>query len=258
MKTVQSTDGTEIAYEATGSGPALILVTGAFCDHTSPAALATALSTKWTVYAYDRRGRGSSGDTSPYAVVREIDDLAAVMEEAGDSPLLYGHSSGARLALDAAAAGLPIGRLAVYEPPFGLGAPSAGAATLRSRVERLLHVGDRTGAAVLHLRESGMPEHVVQYMRQAPWWPAMEAFADTLPYDEALCGDLTIPFDRLERIVVPTLVLGGGNSDAEFLKALRTVADTIPGSTYAVLDEQDHVPADDVVEPMLSGFFGDR
>jgi pimeloyl-ACP methyl ester carboxylesterase len=257
MQRVRSNDGTEIAYESSGDGPALIIVTGAFCDHTSPASLVTALAKRWTVVAYDRRGRGASGDTAPYAVDRELEDLDAVISATGERPFVYGHSSGARLALDGAAAGLPMTRLAVYEPPLRLG-PSPSAANVQSRVERLLENGDRTAAAVLHLRESGTPEHVIEFMQQAPWWPRMEAFAPTLPYDEAICGDLAIPYERLERIDVPTLVLGGANSDPDWLKALRSTADAIPGSRYAVLDGQDHVPADHALEPVLTGFFQDR
>ncbi|MGN6524181.1 MAG: alpha/beta fold hydrolase [Actinomycetes bacterium] len=258
MQLVRSSDGTEIAYENSGDGPALIIVTGAFCDHTSPATLATALAKRWTVVAYDRRGRGASGDTAPYAVEREIEDLEAVISATGEQPFVYGHSSGARLALDAAAAGLPMTRLAVYEPPLRLGPPTASAATLQSRVEQLLEAGDRAAAAVMHLRESGTPEHVIEFMQQAPWWPRMEALAPTLPYDEAITGDLTIPYERLGRIDVPTLVLGGAKSDPEWLKALRSAADAIPGSRYAVLDGQDHVPADDALEPVLTDFFHDR
>jgi len=258
MRHVRSSDGTEIAYESSGDGPPLVIVTGAFCDHASPAALVAELARSWTVVTYDRRGRGASGDTPPYAVGREIDDLAAVLAVAGRRPLVYGHSSGARLALDGAAAGLPMSRLAVYEPPFRLGPPSSGAASLRTRVERLLQAGDRSAAAALHLRESGTPEHVVQFMQQAPWWSRMEQFAPTLPYDEALCGDLTIPRGRLERIGIPTLVLGGANSDPEWLTALRSAADTVPGAVFDVLAGQDHVPADDVLEPALTMFFQSR
>jgi pimeloyl-ACP methyl ester carboxylesterase len=230
-------------------------VTGAFCDHTSPAALVAALATSWTVFAYDRRGRGASGNTPPYSVDREIDDLAAVLAATGERPAVYGHSSGARLALDGAATGLPMSRLAVYEPPFRLGPPSPSAITLPARVEQLLEQGDPSAAAALHLRESGTPEHVIDFMQQAPWWPRMAQFAPTLPYDEAICGDLTVPTERLERIPVPTLVLGGANSDPEWLKALSAAAEAIPDSDYGVLDGQDHVPADDVLEPVLTRFF---
>ena len=254
MQRVRSSDGTEIAYETKGDGPTLILVTGALCDHTSPAALVAALAESWTVVAFDRRGRGASGDTAPFAVEREIEDLHAVISATGEDACVYGHSSGARLALDAASSGLPMRRLAVYEPPLRV-APSANAASLRSRVEQLLQAGDRAAAAVLHLRESGTPEAVIESMQRAPWWPRMEALAPTLPYDEALCGDLAIPYDRLEQIEVATLVLGGANSDPEWLKALRATADAIPGARFAVLDGQNHVPTDAAVVPVLTGFF---
>jgi pimeloyl-ACP methyl ester carboxylesterase len=252
MHTVQSTDGTTIAHQRTGTGPAVVLVTGAFCDHNSPAGLVAELSAQFTVLVYDRRGRGQSGDTAPYSTDREVEDLAAVLSVAGGPAHVYGHSSGARLALDGAAAGLPILRLAVYEPPFR----SGPAPTWQARVQRLLDLGDRRGAAVVHLRESGTPEHVVASMQQAPWWPALEALAHTLPYDEALCGDLSIPTGSLSRITAPTLVLGGGASDADFLTALQSVAAAIPSGQFVELPKQGHVPPDDALAPLLAAHFG--
>jgi pimeloyl-ACP methyl ester carboxylesterase len=255
VQTTRSADGTPIALRRSGEGPALVLVTGAFCDASSPAPLQALLAPRFSVLAYDRRGRGSSGDCPPYAVQREVEDLAAVIDAAGGTASIYGHSSGARLALDAAAAGVPMSRLAVYEPPFNPGNPDPDVASWRARVEALLAAGDRRGAATEHLLGSGTPEHVVEHMRSAPWWPAMEALAHTLPYDEALCGDLTIPVGRLAGVAVPTLVLAGGNSDPDWRAALRTVAGTLRDGRYAELDGQHHVPADDVLAPVLADFF---
>ncbi|PWW21513.1 pimeloyl-ACP methyl ester carboxylesterase [Geodermatophilus normandii] len=254
MRTVRSTDGTPIAVDDEGSGPPLVLVTGALCDRRSPAGLVPLLAGSATVHTYDRRGRGSSGDTAPYAVEREIDDLAAVIGSTGGTALVYGHSSGARLALAAAAAGVPIDRLAVYEPPFRSGTGDADAAVLRRRVEHLLEEGDRRGAVTAHLVGSGIPEPVVQQMHGAPWWPAVEALAHTLPYDQALCGDLSLPTDQLASISIPTLVLGGGASGADWRAALREVAATVPDGRYAEVPGQGHVPAHEVLAPVLAGF----
>jgi pimeloyl-ACP methyl ester carboxylesterase len=257
MHTVRSADGTTIALEQAGTGPALVLVTGAFCDRASPASLVAALRDRFTVHVYDRRGRGSSGDVPPYSTDREIEDLGAVIEAAGGAASVYGHSSGGRLALDAAAAGLPITRLAVYEPPFRPGAPGVPPAW-PAQVQRLLDEGDRRGAATLHLRESGTPEQVVQSMQQAPWWPAMEALAHTLPYDEALCGDLAVPDGRLATVAVPTLVLAGGDSDPGWRSALRAVAEAVPKASYAQLPGQGHVPSDTALVPVLVEFLRPR
>jgi pimeloyl-ACP methyl ester carboxylesterase len=252
MHTVQSTDGTTIAHQRTGTGPAVVLVTGAFCDHASAAGLVSELSAQFTVITYDRRGRGESGDAATYTTDREVEDLAAVLGVAGGPAHVYGHSSGARLALDAAAAGLPIRRLAVYEPPFR----THPAPTWQARVQHLLDLGDRRGAAVLHLRESGTPEHVLTAVQQAPWWPAMEALAHTLPYDEALCGDLSVPTGSLSRVTAPTLVLGGSASDADLLTALQSVAAAIPTGRFDVLPGHGHVPPDGAVAPLLAAHFG--
>jgi alpha-beta hydrolase superfamily lysophospholipase len=255
MDTARSADGTTIAYDHVGQGPALVLVTGAFCDRTSPAPLAELLAAHLTVYSYDRRGRGASGDTAPYSVDREIDDLRTVLDAAGGAARVYGHSSGARLALDAAAHGLPITRLAVYEPPFLTDDSRPRPVDLQARVEKLLAAGNRREAAALHLVESGTPEHIVSHMQAAPWWPAMEALAHTLPYDEALCGDLTLSTGDLAAIASPTLVLGGADSPAWFRTAMQAVANAIPGARHLQLDGQAHVAADEALTPVLIDFF---
>jgi hypothetical protein len=258
MRTVRSADGTPIAVDDEGSGPPLVIVTGALCDRRSPAGLVPLLAQSFTVHTYDRRGRGSSGDTAPHAVEREVEDLAAVIGSAAGPAFVYGHSSGARLALTAAAAGLPIARLAVYEPPFRPGIGDPGAAAQRERLRQLLADGDRGGAVTAHLLGSGTPESVVRQMWTAPWWPAMEALAPTLPYDQALCGDLSLPEVELAAIGIPTLVLAGSASDAEWRAALREVAATVPDGRYAEVDGQGHVPAHDVLAPVLTGFSADR
>jgi pimeloyl-ACP methyl ester carboxylesterase len=255
MHTTRSADGTMIAYESEGSGPALVLVTGAFCDRASSAGIAALLTPYFTVHRYDRRGRGDSGDTLPYSTDREIEDLRSVIDAAGGSAHVYGHSAGARLALDAASAGLSINKLAVYEPPFLADDSLPRATDLRIKVENLLADGNRREAAVLHLVESGTPQQVVDYMQAAPWWPAMEALAHTLPYDEALCGDLTLPIKELSGIELVTLVLGGADSSPSFRAAMGAVAETIPTARHRELDGQGHVAADEVLAPILIEFF---
>ena len=173
-ETVQSADGTTIAYERTGTGPAVILIGGAFNDRHSPSVLAAALSPHFTVFSYDRRGRGDSGDTYPFAVAREAEDLDALTTAAGGSALVYGHSSGAVLALEAAAAGVPITKLAVYEPPYtfdpeSLDPPSDGAA----RIQSALDAGDREQAAEIFMTMTGMDVGSIEWVKGAPFWPGM-------------------------------------------------------------------------------------
>lgn len=202
--TITSKDGSTIAYDRLGHGPALILVGGAFDDRNSPATgrpLAALLATTFTVFAYDRRGRGESGDTPPYAVAREVEDLAAMIGEAGGAAMVYGLSSGAALVLEAAASGLPITKLALYEPPFQLDPYTAGQSREYSKtLNALLAEGRRGDAAALFMTRVGMPEPMIEQMRHAPMWPALEAMAPTLAYDSAVMGDADgggVPSKRL-------------------------------------------------------------
>ncbi|WP_163510288.1 alpha/beta fold hydrolase [Fodinicola acaciae] len=252
MEKVSSADGTVIAYERTGSGPALVLVTGAFCDRQSSATLAEKL-TGYTVYRYDRRGRGDSGDTQPYATQREIEDLAAIVEAAGEPAYVFGHSSGAVLALEAAAYGVPMRRLAVYEPPYtGGGEPAEPTA---ARLAELAATGHRDQAAEEFLRLTGMPAEVVGHIKTSPGWQPMLAIAHTLAYDVRLCDDGLVHADRLSRISVPTLVMAGGNSAPWAEQAADAVAAAVPGARTRVVDGQDHGVADEVLVPLLEEFY---
>jgi pimeloyl-ACP methyl ester carboxylesterase len=258
METVQSADGTTIAFDRSGSGPALILVLGAFCDRSTPRALADLLGERFSVFAYDRRGRGASGDTPPYAVEREIEDLAAVLAAAGGAALVFGHSSGAVLALEAAARRLPIVKLAVYEPPYIVDTTRDRPGDLEMRVGRLIAAGRRSEAVELFLVEGPqVPPEAMAMMKRSPSWPAFEEIAHTLPYDLAVCGDQSLPEKRIARIAIPTLALSGGESPAWARNSVDAVANAIPGARQRTLPGQTHGAADDVLAPVLFDFFLD-
>jgi pimeloyl-ACP methyl ester carboxylesterase len=218
--TVTSRDGTTITYETTGSGPPLVLVDGALChrDFGPSRKLAQQLADRFTVITYDRRGRGESGDGEAYAVEREVEDLAALIEAAGGSAQVYGISSGAALALDAAQRDIGIDSLALYEPPFIVddGRPPM-ARDYRSRLSGYI-VADRRGDAVrLFMREVGMRALLVHLMRVMPAWSKLKRVAHTLSYDAAVMDGTQdgrpLPAGRWSNVTVPTLVIAGGKSD---------------------------------------------
>ncbi|MFL6138180.1 MAG: alpha/beta fold hydrolase [Frankiaceae bacterium] len=255
MEMVTSADGTPIAYELAGSGPPLVIVLGAFCDRRTAASLAKHLAQACTVITYDRRGRGDSGDSPPYAVDREIEDLAAVIDEAGGPAAVFGHSSGAILALEAAAHGVPISKVMAYEPPYIVDAGRPRPAGLAARTRALVDAGQRDEAMTLFLTEGvQVPAPVVEGMRTAPMWAGMRSIAHTLPYDLAICGDYVMPVDRLNRVDVPALVISGERSPAWMRDAADALAATLPSARRVTLDGQDHGAADDVLAPVLAGF----
>jgi pimeloyl-ACP methyl ester carboxylesterase len=251
VDTVTSDDGTPIAFQCTGSGPVLVLVVGAFCDRTSTADLAPLLAPASTVVEYDRRGRGSSGRGTAVDPRREVEDLAAVVDAVGGSAALYGHSSGGALALEAAAAGLPVTRLAVYEPPYDV-EPDGTAPALRAAVHERLAAGDPDGAAVRFLEATGMPPEALDGLRSSPWWPRMRALAPALEHDLALIGDARIPAERLAAIGCPTLVLSGGSSPSPEGAAL---AGAVPGARYEVVAGQTHAVQATAIAPVLLDWF---
>lgn len=261
MTTVTSKDGTTIAFDGSGEGPALVLVGGALSDRSGAAPLAEVLAPRFTVFAYDRRGRGESDDTAPYAVEREIEDLEAVVAEAGGSAFVFGHSSGAALALEAAARSLPVTKLALYEPPFIV---DDGHEPLPDDyVERLtdLAASGRRGDAVEYFLTSGpgVPPEVVAGMRNEPFWPAMEKIAHTLAYDGAVMGDLMsgrpLPADRWASMAIPTLVLDGDQSPAWARNSVGALAEVLPNAERRTLEGQDHGAAPEVLAPALVEFF---
>lgn len=257
LSTVTSRDGTTIAVEKAGTGPALVIVDGAMCSRAfGPSeATAAAMSGDFTVYRFDRRGRGDSTDTPPYAVEREVEDLAAVITEAGGSAFVYGISSGAGIALEAAATGAPITKLALFEPPYTAeGSDPAEQREGARQMDELLHAGRNGDAVGLFFSWVGMPDEVVAQMRSSPLWPALEAMAPTIAYDNAAMGDGTVPRKRLRRIGIPTLVIAGSLSSEELRHAAQIVAEAIPGARHRVLEGQAHTAAPETLAPLLMEF----
>ncbi|MFM9704600.1 alpha/beta fold hydrolase [Streptomyces galilaeus] len=256
-KKTLSRDGTSLAYARAGQGPAVILVSGAMSTGGTVAPLAGLLAPHFTAFWYDRRGRGESGDTAPYAVEREVEDLAALIEEAGGEAALYGVSSGGALALEAAAAGLPVSRVAVYETPFAdfsEGGAEERAAYTEHLTEALAH--DRRGDAVeLFLRLTGLAEEMIQGARQSPMWPAMEGIAPTLAYDDAVMRDGLVPRERLASLDAPVLSLAGSASPDWLRRAARAVAEAAAKGTYRSLEDQTHMVDPNVLAPVLTEFF---
>ena len=255
METTRSTDGTSIAYQRTGTGPALVLVVGAFCDRMTTAELAPLLAPRFTVYEYDRRGRGDSGGGGEYAVEREVEDLAAVVDAAGGSACAYGHSSGGILALEAAARGVPLTRLAVYEPPYTAPEDGEPSYELLEAVQKRLADDDPDGAAEAFMAGSGAPPEAIAGARRGPYWPRMRALAPTLVHDLTLSDGGTVPRERLARVAVPVLALAGGASAEWAQRACRRVVDAVPDGRAAVLDGQTHGVAAEAVAPLLVDWF---
>lgn len=257
---VISADGTSISYEKTGSGPSIVLVDGAFCGRTfGPARkLAKELASSFTVFFYDRRGRGDSGDTKPYAVQREIEDLAAVMTAAGENPYVYASSSGAALALEAAAAGIPIRKLAIFEAPYtGIGTVDGIPVNHEGRLNDLL-AENRRGAMVSYflVKMINLPAFVPLMLHFIPGvWKHQTAAAHTLPYEAKVLNNFIAPVERLTAISVPTRVMVGGKAAAVMAAAQTEIAESIPGAQHRVLDGQTHQVSEKAVAPQLIEFF---
>ena len=259
METVRSKDGTSVAYDRTGEGPPVIFVDGALSTRASKANLARLLADRFTVYSYDRRGRGDSGDTQPYAVQREIEDIDTLIDAAGGSAFLYGHSSGGCLALDAAVGlGRKVRKLAIYEAPYN-DDPAAQRAwgEYLTRLTDLLASGRRGDAVAMFMALVGTPSAQIEAMRQAPFWAGMEAIAPTLAYDHTgIMGKLgSIPTERAARVRVPTLVMSGTRGLSFMLETARTLSGTIPGAELRMLDGQSHDVHAEVLAPVLAEFF---
>ncbi|GLW08989.1 alpha/beta hydrolase [Microtetraspora sp. NBRC 13810] len=266
MNTITSKDGTSIAFERHGEGTPLILVDGATAHRAlNPlgAQLGDLLGASHTVYTYDRRGRGDSGDTAPYSVEREIEDLAALIAEAGGTAHVCGFSSGAVLALDAAAAGLPITRLAAYEPPFVVdGTRPAVPEDYLDRLDASLAGGRRGEALELFFTiPGGIPVEFVAGMKADPMWAALEAVAPTLAYDgRVMAGTMSgrpLPRDRWSALSVPTLVIYGGASDPWMANGARAISGLLPTAGLRELPGQTHSVSGEVLAPALAAFLAD-
>lgn len=251
-----SADGTRIAYERLGSGPALILAAGLLCDHETLHELAAVLAKDFTVLNFDRRGRGQSGDTKPYAVQREIEDVAALIEAAGGRPSLYGHSSGAGLMLLATAAGLPVERLILHEPPYG-GDDDASQESARGLAEQIratLDAGKGDAAVRLFFAATGMPDEMVDMLAGDP---KRRALAHTMTNDFEVMGEFEgggIPEALVASIKAPTLVIAGSESPDFFRDTVQRLAKLLPNGWLTTLDGHDHGAPADAVAPVVASF----
>ena len=258
MNQVISKDGTVIAYERSGQGPALILVDGALCSRAfgPMPKLAPLLARHFTVYVYDRRGRGGSGDTLPYSKEREVEDIAALVREAGGSAALLGLSSGGALALEAAASGLAVRKVIAYEPPYVDDGGRNGDNDHERRLKSLVAAGHRGGAVRYFMRSMvGVPAPFVVMMQVMPWiWRKLKAVAHTLPYDAELMTGFKVPRGRLASVRVPTLVMHGSKTDVRLAQATRAVADAIPGAQCRILEGQTHNVSPAALTPAVVEF----
>ena len=267
MRKVISKDGTPIAFDRSGEGPALILVAGASNVRLDQALLAAALAPHFTVFAYDRRGRGDSGDTAPYAVEREVEDIEALINEAGGTAFVFGHSSGAVLALEAARQ-IPtkIAKLALYEPPFIIDDSRPPAPeNYAPRLTELVSSGRRGEAVEYFMTGVGMPAEMIAQMRQSPMWPGLEDLAHTLPYDIIVIGDTMSGDPRTLRkwasVTVPTLVMDGtiflgSEANHAFMRhGAQEITAVLPHARHRTLEGQDHGASDDVLAAALIEFF---
>jgi alpha-beta hydrolase superfamily lysophospholipase len=258
MSVVKSADGTVIAFERLGgAGDPVIVVGGALCSREQLRPLAEALSARCTVINYDRRGRGESGDTAPYAVEREVEDIAALIAEVGGVAAVYGHSSGAALVLHAAVHGLPMTKIVLHEPPFG---PDDA----RQRRETEAHIdavaaalerGARREAVGMHLSGTGIPQEIVDAMTDDP---RMQAIAHTLLYDYAALshrsrGGATVS-EFAEAVTAPLLAITGGASPGWMIDTARRVADAVPNGRHVVIEGQGHVVPPELLVPVLIEF----
>jgi pimeloyl-ACP methyl ester carboxylesterase len=249
-----SADGTRIAFEKIGSGPPLVIVGGALSHRDGGKPLAGKLADHFTVYTFDRRGRGDSGDTKPYAVAREIEDLGAVIEQAGDRAYVYGASSGAALALQATAQLGParVARLAVFDTPYGQDERAFN--EQKEGVEKLVRDGEPGQAAEFFLSAIGTPPQALEGMKSSPEWDAIKKLDFTLTYDYAVLGDGNVP-DTVKQISVPTLVMNGEKSLPFMNGAADRIAELVPNAQRQTLKGQAHQAAPDTTAPLLIEFF---
>jgi pimeloyl-ACP methyl ester carboxylesterase len=266
MSQVRSRDNTAIAYARVGDGPSLVIVEGALVTgrtNRTASELAEALASRFTVYTYDRRGRGDSGDTGPYSVELEVDDLDAVIAESGGKAFVLGVSAGAVLALDAAASGSAISKLAVYGAPFIVdhSRPPVPSDYL-ARLNELLAANRRGDALELFFAEAlGMPEGAIAGMRSQPFWAGLEATAHTLAYDGAIMEGTTggepLPEGRWSTVTVPTLVIDGGASETFIHTAADALANGLSHAARRTLADQTQDYSAGLMAPVLADFFSE-
>lgn len=249
--TVQSTDGTLLTFERLGDGPPLILVVGAFNERSTGRPLAEYLATNHTVFIYDRRGRGESSDTAPYAIEREIEDLQRLIDEAGGSAAVFGFSSGALLAAKAAARGLAITKLVLFEPPYLMVDPRANHP---ARLADLV-LAEKRGEAVEYFQTElvGIPADIVVQLRAAPFRASLEAIAHTLVYEALICADTELE-SVLGSVRAQTLVLAGELSPPPLQAAARAMANGVPGAHYQSIAGVGHDLEPEALGPVVETF----
>lgn len=262
MEKVFSKDGAHIAFDRSGKGPPLILVDGALCYRASGpmGPLAASLAPNFTVFKYDRRGRGDSGDTKPYAVEREVEDIDALIKEAGGSAFVFGASSGAALALEAARGGLGVKKLALYEAPFIVddSRPPLTEEYI-SQLNQFLESDRRGDAVKLFMKLVGLPSILIALMRFMPAWSKLKGVAHTLPYDTAIVEEnqrgKPLPAGRWDSVNMPALVIDGGKSPAWMRTAMKELAGVLPNAQLRTLEGQTHMIKAKVLAPTLEEFF---
>ncbi|MEU1372464.1 alpha/beta hydrolase [Streptomyces triculaminicus] len=256
LERVPSADGTPIAFERSGSGPSVVILGGGLNEKAMFARLAEALSERFTVFNYDRRGRGGSGDAQPerWSVEREVEDLAAVLEAAGGSASVFANCTGGMIAVRGAAAGLPMANLAMYEPPYGGPRVPEG---YHDELRRLIAADRRGDAVALFLKvDIGFGEESIERFREHPVWPSFEAVAPTVIYDSVISDDSTeVPLGLLPRIAVPTLVIGGDDSPEWMLAPCRALAAGIPRGRFVSMPSEGHLFNQKLGAPLLAEFF---
>lgn len=262
ISTIKSADGTSIAFETTGKGPPLILVGGAFCDRTASTSgtpLAALLAQRFTVFSYDRRGRGDSEDTRPHALDREVEDLAALITAAGGSAAVFGNSSGGLLSLDAAARGLSISKLVVYEPPVILDAGRARSfEDLAKQLDEAAAGNRRSEAVELYFTKvMQMPAPAVAQLRKAPMWAGLEHIAHTLSYDLLIAARGPLRLEQVSAVRATTLVMDGGASPGWMREAIQNLARAIPNARHRTLEGQTHAVDPKALARALEEFLGE-
>ena len=242
MDIAKSADGTTLAYDRVGEGPALVFVPGVFNLRDTCAPIAAELAEHFSCFTYDRRARGDSSNTAPYAIEREVEDLQAVIDAAGGSAAVFGFSSGATLALRAAADGLPIDRLFLYEAPFRFENHAPAAADLPQRLQQLLDEGRAADVVTtFQLEGIGLPPDMVAGIRQSPFFPHLEAMAQSVVHDATLTGTLSVPTPAMAAVGVPTVVMRGAQTWPVLAVAAERLADLLPNAKLVVLsDAADH------------------
>jgi pimeloyl-ACP methyl ester carboxylesterase len=257
LERVTSADGTSIAIERQGDGPPIVLVCGGSVDRQSLAGIADQLASSFSVLNFDRRGRGDSGDTLPYAIEREIEDIEAVIAAAGASVGLFGSSSGAALALTATASGASVSKLALWEPPYIVDPSARPPKDQVQQYETMVAEGRRGDAAEYFMTKVvGMPPEFVTYAKSQPWWASQEALAHTLAYDARIMGDYSLPTEMAAKVTVPTLVLDGSASMPFMATTAEALAAALPNGSRRILADQGHDVDAAVLAPVLAEFFG--